>query len=81
MLEVALLVLDVLLKLLTRLLLRLECCREEDLGLVLMGLVSETLCNDDRLELNATLAAIDEDDEVRLVLGSCGCGWGCSCRC
>lgn len=47
--------LEVLLKLLTRLLLRLECWREDGLGLVLAGLVSDALCNDDLLEVKATL--------------------------
>ena len=64
-----------LLKLLTRLLLRLDCCREDDLGLVLTGLVSDALCNDDLLELKATFAAIEEDDEVRIGFNSCGRTW------
>ena len=74
-LYVALFVLEVLLKLLTRLLLRLECWREDGLGLVLAGLVSDALCNDDLLEVKATFAAMEEVDDVRLGSISSCCGW------
>lgn len=67
--------LEVLLKLLTRLLLRLECWREDGLGLVLAGLVSDALCNDDLLEVKATFAAMEEVDDVRLGSISSCCGW------